>query len=185
MPGRSTLSSLPLHSALSISSFLAFAFSNCRQHSRKISFGCICLCRSCSSSQLWLRTAARCCLSWHYNHTPEQAKDDWALQRLYRWELTAKILVFTGMSVYPGLVTRIFAMFRCTMVPGLEDQRWTRDLEEPCLGAGMRTSSFVGTVVAMAVYVAGWPLAVFLSLVQPQDLHNTAPKADKASCTIW
>ncbi len=74
----------------------------------------------------------------------------------------------------PGITTRVFSVFRCTKIPGLQGRILAADANVQC-GQGEHVA-FVGLgAVFMCLYVVGTPVAMFVILWRNRAaLHNPA-----------
>ena len=89
-----------------------------------------------------------------------------------RKELLSQILILLVLILYPGLATRIFSVFRCQEIPGVEGQLLQADMTIQCY----REQHNLFTKISFAflvLYIFGVPLAIFIVLWRSRKyLHN-------------
>ena len=94
-------------------------------------------------------------------------------KRQRRKELMFQMLILIVLCCYPGLATRLFTIFRCKIIPGMNDFE--------ILDVDWNVQCFVGehltyvnlAVTFILVYIIGWPLSMFLVLWrQRSHLHD-------------
>ena len=89
-----------------------------------------------------------------------------------RKELLSQLFILLVLILYPGLATRIFKVFRCQEIPGVEGQFLKADMTVQCYGE--RHVLFTKISFAfLALYIFGVPLAIFIELWRSRKyLHD-------------
>jgi hypothetical protein len=89
-----------------------------------------------------------------------------------RKELLSQILIILVLILYPGLATRIFKVFRCQQIPGVEGQFLEADMTVQCYGEQHNLFSQI-SFAFLALYIFGVPLAIFIVLWRSRKyLHD-------------
>jgi hypothetical protein len=89
-----------------------------------------------------------------------------------RKELLSQMFILLVLILYPGLATRIFTVFRCQHVPGVEDQLLEADMSVQCYGEQHNLFATI-SLIFLVLYIFGVPLAIFIVLWRSRkSLHD-------------
>ena len=87
-------------------------------------------------------------------------------------DMVFKITILTILLLYPGLTTKIFQMFKCAAIEGVEGQLLVQDYAVTC-HQGKHVTYTVVASISICVFVIGIPLFMFLLLfTNRKHLHD-------------
>jgi hypothetical protein len=87
-----------------------------------------------------------------------------------------KMILLGTLTVYPGLCTRIFTVFRCKEIDGVNGKVLDADVSQSCY-QGDHAKFLIVAFIFMGVYVIGIPLGILIVLCTKRDsLHNEKNK---------
>ena len=78
-------------------------------------------------------------------------------------EATSKIVILVVLLLFPGLSTKVFQMWKCQEIDGIEQSLLVQDFSISCYEGAHVTYSFLA-VTFLFVYVLGIPLIMFALL---------------------
>ena len=85
---------------------------------------------------------------------------------------TSKFVILGTLMVYPGLATRIFTVFRCKEISGVEGFVLEADVTQPCF-EGVHAEFQIAALVFLGAYILGVPLLIFVVLwSKRRSLHD-------------
>ena len=89
-----------------------------------------------------------------------------------RKELLSQILILLMLTLYPGIATRIFKVFRCQEIPGLDGHFLQADVAVQCYEEQHNLFTAI-SLAFLGVYILGVPLAMFIVLwYSRKHLHD-------------
>jgi len=89
-----------------------------------------------------------------------------------RKDLAMQMFILLVLILYPGLATRIFTVFRCKQVPGVEGQLLEADMSVQCYGDQHTLFTRI-SIGFFLLYIFGVPLAIFIVLWRSRKyLHD-------------
>jgi hypothetical protein len=92
--------------------------------------------------------------------------------RVHRWAMTAKMIIIGTLFMYPGLATRVFTMFRCKSIDGVEGEWLEADFSIQCW-KGSHATYINAAYAFLGFYILGVPLFVFIALLtHRKSLHD-------------
>ena len=86
-----------------------------------------------------------------------------AESKRHRWAQTMKIFIVGTLLMYPGLATRIFTVFRCKAIDGVEGEWLEADFAVLCWEGTHKTYLTVA-IVFLILFILGVPFVVFVVL---------------------
>jgi len=78
-------------------------------------------------------------------------------------QTASKAGILIMLLLYPGLSTKIFTLFKCKSIPGIEGQLLVEDFTQKC-GAGEHVTYSILGMVCLLLFVLGIPIGMFLLL---------------------
>lgn len=117
-------------------------------------------------------------LAWMIGKTLIIKKDDTDGQARIKAEMY-KAIILVMLLLFPGISTKVFTVWKCTHIEGLESEQWKleEDYNMSCYD-GEHSTLMVMSVVCGLVYIIGIPLSMFFSMwINRAHLHDkTSPK---------
>jgi len=100
-----------------------------------------------------------------------------ATKRKERDSQIYKTIIFVTLLVYPGLCTRVFSVFRCVDIGGVDLPVMSLDYSVTC-HEGIHARFAIYAIISLCLYVIGIPVAIFAALwLNKKHLHDkTSPK---------
>ena len=110
--------------------------------------------------------AATCCIK----------KND-ASQQIFDKETASKAMILVVLLLYPGLSTKIFTMFKCKSIKGIEGVLLVEDYQQVCY-SGEHVTYQLLAIIFLCLYVIGIPVTMFFLLWRnKKHLHDeSSPK---------
>jgi len=92
-------------------------------------------------------------------------------------EAISKVLILVILLLFPGLSTKVFQVWKCTSVAGMDGQYLVQDYNITC-GQGEHVTYLILAVGFLLLYIVGIPLTMFVLMFRNRKiLHDeSSPK---------